>query len=109
MLRRGICGKRVVGAEVERGIGLLRKGNAGGEKRGMEKEIVKGNGEKGLEKKEEYGGSTKRFDGPPEKPLPGDCCGEGCNPCVWDIYYEQLEAYNTSRSDDRNQKQQPSS
>lgn len=30
----------------------------------------------------------------PEKPLPGDCCGSGCVRCVWDIYYEELEAYN---------------
>ncbi|OVA06175.1 Oxidoreductase-like [Macleaya cordata] len=31
---------------------------------------------------------------PPEKPLPGDCCGSGCVRCVWDIYYEELEDYN---------------
>ncbi|ERM96353.1 hypothetical protein AMTRI_Chr09g35390 [Amborella trichopoda] len=31
---------------------------------------------------------------PPEKPLPGDCCGSGCERCIWDIYYEDLEAYN---------------
>nr|XP_016461458.1 PREDICTED: uncharacterized protein LOC107784789 [Nicotiana tabacum] len=31
---------------------------------------------------------------PPEKPLPGDCCGNGCVPCVWDTYYEELEEYN---------------
>lgn len=30
---------------------------------------------------------------PPEKPLPGDCCGGGCSPCVWDTYYEELELY----------------
>ena len=33
---------------------------------------------------------------PPEKPLPGDCCGSGCVRCVWDVYYEELEAYNKS-------------
>ncbi|KAH7692666.1 Cytochrome-b5 reductase protein [Dioscorea alata] len=33
---------------------------------------------------------------PPEKPLPGDCCGSGCMRCVWDVYYEELEAYNKS-------------
>ncbi|XP_059642552.1 uncharacterized protein LOC132284457 [Cornus florida] len=32
---------------------------------------------------------------PPEKPLPGDCCGSGCVRCVWDIYYEELEDYNS--------------
>lgn len=31
---------------------------------------------------------------PPEKPLPGDCCGSGCVRCVWDIYYDELEDYN---------------
>ncbi|KAK1359868.1 Oxidoreductase-like domain-containing protein [Heracleum sosnowskyi] len=31
---------------------------------------------------------------PPEKPLPGDCCGSGCVRCVWDIYYEELDEYN---------------
>ncbi|KAL6518473.1 hypothetical protein OROGR_018975 [Orobanche gracilis] len=30
---------------------------------------------------------------PPEKPLPGDCCGSGCVRCVWDVYYEELEEY----------------
>ncbi|KAJ1290541.1 hypothetical protein BS78_02G252000 [Paspalum vaginatum] len=30
---------------------------------------------------------------PPEKPLPGDCCGSGCVRCVWDIYYDELDAY----------------
>ncbi|KAF3325003.1 Oxidoreductase-like protein [Carex littledalei] len=33
---------------------------------------------------------------PPEKPLPGDCCGSGCVRCVWDIYYDELEEYNKS-------------
>lgn len=32
---------------------------------------------------------------PPEKPLPGDCCGSGCVRCVWDLYYEELEEYNS--------------
>lgn len=31
---------------------------------------------------------------PPEKPLPDDCCGSGCVRCVWDIYYDELEAYD---------------
>ncbi|KAG1360592.1 hypothetical protein COCNU_09G000550 [Cocos nucifera] len=35
---------------------------------------------------------------PPEKPLPGDCCGSGCVRCVWDIYYEELDAYNKALS-----------
>ncbi|ESQ41715.1 hypothetical protein EUTSA_v10014934mg [Eutrema salsugineum] len=35
---------------------------------------------------------------PPEKPEPGDCCGNGCVRCVWDLYYEELEEYNTLSS-----------
>ncbi|GAB2508680.1 oxidoreductase-like domain-containing protein [Lysobacter humi (ex Lee et al. 2017)] len=30
---------------------------------------------------------------PPEKPLPGDCCGSGCTVCVNDAYEEELEHY----------------
>jgi len=30
---------------------------------------------------------------PPERPLPGDCCRSGCNPCVFDLYDEALERY----------------
>ena len=29
----------------------------------------------------------------PEEPLPSDCCGGGCVPCVMDIYHEQLEQW----------------
>ena len=27
---------------------------------------------------------------PPEKPLESDCCGQGCVPCVKEIYEENL-------------------
>ncbi|KAK1422152.1 hypothetical protein QVD17_25073 [Tagetes erecta] len=37
---------------------------------------------------------------PPEKPLPGDCCGSGCVRCVWDVYYEELEDYNKLLKDE---------
>ncbi|WP_235893553.1 oxidoreductase-like domain-containing protein [Cognatilysobacter lacus] len=30
---------------------------------------------------------------PPEKPLPGDCCGGGCAVCVNDAYNDELDAY----------------
>lgn len=36
---------------------------------------------------------SKKPPPPPEKPDPGDCCGSGCVRCVWDVYYEELEAY----------------
>lgn len=37
---------------------------------------------------------------PPEKPLPDDCCGSGCVRCVWDVYYDELEAYNKLHNQD---------
>ena len=27
--------------------------------------------------------------GEPKEPTDDDCCGNGCNPCVWDVYYER--------------------
>jgi hypothetical protein len=30
---------------------------------------------------------------PPEPPLPGDCCGNGCSPCVWDLHAEALDEW----------------
>ncbi|MDA3914092.1 putative toxin-antitoxin system toxin component, PIN family [Oleiagrimonas sp.] len=30
---------------------------------------------------------------PPEKPLPSDCCGGGCIPCILDVHEDELEAY----------------
>lgn len=30
---------------------------------------------------------------PPEKPNPNECCGSGCNPCVFDYYYAALEKW----------------
>lgn len=35
----------------------------------------------------------------PEKPYPEDCCGGGCAPCVWDTYYDELEAYEVKREE----------
>lgn len=31
----------------------------------------------------------------PEEPKPGECCGEGCRVCVWDLYQERLDKYKT--------------
>lgn len=30
---------------------------------------------------------------PPEKPLPCDCCDGGCDPCVYDVYADEMAAY----------------
>jgi len=29
----------------------------------------------------------------PEKPTPEECCGSGCNPCIYDYYYRELEKW----------------
>ncbi|MDC8829521.1 oxidoreductase-like domain-containing protein [Alteromonas gilva] len=26
----------------------------------------------------------------PREPLMDDCCGDGCCPCIWDIYYQKI-------------------
>ena len=40
-----------------------------------------------------------------EKPIPpadGECCESGCEPCIWDDYYEQLRQWHaTQKSSDR--------
>ena len=32
-------------------------------------------------------------DNPPTPPDPSECCGNGCEPCVWDIYREELRKW----------------
>ncbi|XP_007907165.2 NADH-cytochrome b5 reductase-like isoform X1 [Callorhinchus milii] len=40
----------------------------------------------------------------PQEPLPGQCCGSGCKPCVFDIYARQLERWEHAKAcDDREQ------
>ncbi len=45
-----------------------------------------------------------------EKPTPpgdSDCCESGCEPCVWDIYYQELalwRAEDTQRKNGEKQK-----
>eukprot|EP00250_Pteridium_aquilinum_P034776 c8080_g1_i1 orf=29-412(+) len=50
-------------------------------------------GEEAKKKKEE-----DELGEPPEKPLPGDCCGSGCVRCVWDMYFEELDLYNSRKA-----------
>jgi hypothetical protein len=33
---------------------------------------------------------------PPEAPDPGDCCGGGCVRCVFDVYEDARERYETA-------------
>jgi cytochrome-b5 reductase len=35
----------------------------------------------------------KRLPRPPREPDPEDCCGSGCEPCVFEIYQERLERW----------------
>jgi hypothetical protein len=30
---------------------------------------------------------------PPNRPDDEDCCGGGCNPCIFDYYYEEMDRY----------------
>ncbi|BFI95707.1 MAG: hypothetical protein RSP_12170 [Rhodanobacter sp.] len=33
---------------------------------------------------------------PPTEPDPGECCGNGCDPCIFDLYGDQLAYYRTA-------------
>uniref|UniRef100_H9H988 FAD-binding FR-type domain-containing protein n=1 Tax=Monodelphis domestica TaxID=13616 RepID=H9H988_MONDO len=33
----------------------------------------------------------------PTEPLPTQCCGGGCNPCIFDIYHQQLSQWKEAR------------
>jgi hypothetical protein len=30
---------------------------------------------------------------PPVRPGPDECCDSGCNPCIFDLYQEELDRY----------------
>ncbi|KAH1113362.1 hypothetical protein J1N35_006740 [Gossypium stocksii] len=70
----------------------------------LEETMIKGAGEDSKKggKGEEPGKGIQPPPPPPEKPEPGDCCGSGCVRCVWDVYYEELEAYNKLYKSDSN-------
>ncbi|WP_343227431.1 oxidoreductase-like domain-containing protein [Rhodanobacter sp. DHB23] len=33
---------------------------------------------------------------PPPEPDPGECCGNGCDPCIYDLYNDQVAYYRTA-------------
>ena len=35
----------------------------------------------------------------PEEPGPDDCCGTGCEPCVFDLYDNRMEKYEERMTD----------
>lgn len=49
-------------------------------------------GESGLTSSEAY------LPDKPEEPLPSDCCGSGCTPCVHDLYQEELMLWQRLRA-----------
>lgn len=36
---------------------------------------------------------------PPEPPLPSDCCDSGCDPCIYDLYNDELQLYRQRLAD----------
>ena len=36
---------------------------------------------------------------PPVEPDPGDCCGNGCDPCIFDFYEEARQHYREALAD----------
>jgi hypothetical protein len=36
---------------------------------------------------------------PPERPKAADCCGRGCDPCIFDLYEEDLARYELALRD----------
>ncbi|SPS01259.1 conserved hypothetical protein [Cupriavidus taiwanensis] len=30
---------------------------------------------------------------PPERPADNECCGSGCDPCIFDYYYQEMDRY----------------
>eukprot|EP00026_Physarum_polycephalum_P015041 Phypoly_transcript_15627.p1 GENE.Phypoly_transcript_15627~~Phypoly_transcript_15627.p1 ORF type:complete len:160 (+),score=31.51 Phypoly_transcript_15627:143-622(+) len=41
----------------------------------------------------------------PQPPEPGECCGSGCSPCVWDLYYDKLEKYENWKAEQEKTKE----
>ncbi|KAI4325580.1 hypothetical protein MLD38_030965 [Melastoma candidum] len=55
-----------------------------------------GSGKEGEDREKENGEEGKgrlHIPQPPEMPEPGGCCGSGCVRCVWDVYQDELKAY----------------
>ncbi|KAL8178630.1 UNVERIFIED_CONTAM: NADH-cytochrome b5 reductase-like [Gekko kuhli] len=39
----------------------------------------------------------------PQEPLPSQCCGSGCVPCIYDVYHRELEQWEEAKAkQDRN-------
>ncbi|CAB3791211.1 hypothetical protein LMG28688_03264 [Paraburkholderia caffeinitolerans] len=33
---------------------------------------------------------------PPERPNDEDCCQSGCSPCIFDLYYEEMDRWRAA-------------
>ena len=44
--------------------------------------------------------SEKKLPPKPERPVDGECCGGGCEPCVYDYYYEALAKWEAAVTED---------
>lgn len=42
--------------------------------------------------------SLKPMNEAPIPPAPNECCESGCDPCVWDIYYEALRKWQEQQN-----------
>lgn len=40
------------------------------------------------------GGAPQDAPAKPEEPAPEECCGRGCEHCVWTVYWQALGAYH---------------
>ena len=65
------------------------EGNCGPGKEGCQKEAAESRPEA-----TDGGDDPTVLPDPPEKPLPTECCGSGCRPCVLDVYQEQLQEWS---------------
>lgn len=41
------------------------------------------------------------MDEPPQKPKESDCCGSGCNPCIFDVYEQQLKRFAINKKSEQ--------
>ncbi|CAM6098305.1 unnamed protein product [Calypogeia fissa] len=90
-------GKVSIGENLKKGDTKLQEEE---EKMKLQKEEEKKKKEKAMEEERNRVKEQEMEDKigpPPEKPLAGDCCGQGCEVCVWDTYWEELDIYKNLR------------
>lgn len=43
----------------------------------------------------------------PVPPAPAECCESGCEPCVWDVYFEELRKWKEKQAELTEPKSKP--